>query len=237
MSDQDASVEPGTVPGSVDDVLAEVAHELTNPLTIARGFAEHLTGDGSLDDETVKALEAIDRNIRLALQLLATYREGTRPGDDPITLDLAWVTVAELVDATVEDVRPISAQRTVDVEHADRQVQVLVDATRIRQALFNLTANAVKHTPTDVAIHVRTWVDDGAVTVEIADDGHGVAPEVADRIFEPRMRASATSAGLGLGLYVARRIAEAHGGSLELVPAEHPGAVFHLTLPVGDDRG
>lgn len=232
MPELDVSIDPR----SVDDVLAEVAHELTNPLTIARGFAEHLTGDDRLDADVIQALQAIDRNIRLALQFLATYREGTRPGDDPITLDLAWTTVAELVDATVDDLTSISGRRTVGVEHADAEVEVLVDLSRTRQALFNLTSNAVKHTPPDAAIHVRTWTDDGTVTIEIADEGHGVTADVADRIFEPRVRGSDTSEGLGLGLYVARRIAEAHGGTLELVPAEHRGAIFRLRLPLGPER-
>lgn len=232
MSDQHGSA----APGSVDDVLAEVAHELTNPLTIARGFAGQLTGDERLDEETVRALHAIDRNIRLALQFLANYREGTRPGDDPITLDLAWVKVADLMDDTVADLTSVNDLRTIDVQHADPQVEVLVDEACIRQALFNLTSNAVKHTPPDAAIHMRTWTDDGTVTVEIADEGHGVVPEVAGRIFQARVRGSDAPGGLGLGLYVARRIAEAHGGTLELVPAERAGAIFHLTLPTGSDR-
>lgn len=219
-----------------DDLLAEVAHELTNPLVIAKGFAATLLDHPDLGADGRQAAAAIDRNVRIALQLLTNYRDAARPGDDPITLELEWVEVTDLARRTVADLSPITDTHVIDVEHGDGEVRVLADEGRLRQALFNLLSNAVKHTPQESAIHVRAWRDAGTATIEVADEGEGVAPDVADRIFEPRMRGGGAPEGLGLGLYVAKRIARAHGGDLQLVPAEDHGAIFHLTLPLDADE-
>lgn len=231
------SDEPSTEDrGPSDDLLAEVAHELTNPLAIAQGFAATLLDHPELGEEGRQAAAAVDRNVRIALQLLNNYREAARPGDDPITLELEWVQVADLARWTVADLSSITNAHEIDVEPPDTEIRVLADEGRLRQALFNLLSNAVKHTPPEAAIHVRTWQNERSVTIEVADEGDGVAPAVADRIFEPRFQGEDAPEGLGLGLYVAKRIAEAHGGDLELVPAENRGATFHLTLPVDEDR-
>lgn len=222
--------------GPSDDLLAEVAHELTNPLAIAQGFAASLLDHPELGEEGRQAAAAIDRNVRIALQLLNNYREAARPGDEPITLELEWVAVTDLACRTVADLSSITDTHEIDVEHPDTEIRVLADGGRLRQALFNLLSNAVKHTPPESAIHVRTWQEEGSVTIEVADEGDGVAPAVADRIFQPRVQGEDAPEGLGLGLYVAKRIAQAHGGDLQLVPAEGRGATFHLTLPAHADR-
>lgn len=222
--------------GPSDDLLAEVAHELTNPLAIAQGFAASLVDHPGLGEDGRQAITAIDRNVRIALQLLNNYREAARPGDDPITLDLGWVEVTDLAHRTVADLSSITDTHEIEVEPPDTEIRVLADEGRLRQALFNLLSNAVKHTPPGSAIHVRTRRGAGSVTIEVADQGEGVAPAVADRIFEPRIQGEDAPEGLGLGLYVARRIAEAHGGDLELAPADDGGATFRLTLPVDEDE-
>lgn len=218
--------------GPGDDLLAEVAHELTNPLSIAHGFARSLLDADDLDGDGRQAVQAIDRNLKIAMHLLNTYRDATR-GDGPITLDLAWVPVAGLVDSTVEDLDALLDGHDVDVHHQDAELEVLADESRLRQALFNLLSNAVKHTPPGTVVHVRTWSDGDKVTVEVADEGHGVVPEHAETIFDPRSRGETDSDGLGLGLHVARNIADAHSGDLRLVPADDTGAVFRLTLSSG----
>lgn len=230
MPDHDAP------PSPPHDLLAEVAHELANPLVIAQGFALNLLRDDDLDAEARQSAEAIHRNVRVALQLLTNYRAAARPGDEPLTLELEWVDVAELVQGTVADLATLSDTHPISVEPPPEPIRILADADRLRQALFNLVSNGVKHTPPGSAIRLRMWLDDDEpddriVTIEVADDGEGVAPMVADQIFEPRTRGGGASEGLGLGLFVARRIAEAHGGTLELVPVNERGAVFHLTLP------
>lgn len=215
--------------------MAEIAHELANPLAIAQGFAQQLAdGDGLDRDERQRAAEAVHRNIRIAMHLLATYRQAARPLDDPITLDLAWVDVSDLVEETVADLCRLLADRTLNVHHDDPEMTMLADRSRIQQALFNLLSNAVKHTDPGTAIHVHTWRDGDRAVVEIADEGRGVAPDMVDRVFDARARGNVDADGLGLGLWIARKIADAHGGSLQLVPAEQRGAVFQLRLPVGN---
>lgn len=228
-------MDDGGSPRSDDDLLAEVAHELANPMAIAQGFARNLLEADDLAADDRDAVRAIDRNLKIAMHLLDTYRDATR-GDDPITLDLVWVPVSRLVDDTVDDLGSLLGDHDVDVHHQDTELQILADNARLRQALFNLLSNAVKHTPHDAAIHVRTWPDEDEVIVEIADEGDGVAPEHLGSIFEPRVRGDTDADGLGLGLPVARKIAHAHGGDLRIVPAEGSGAVFHLNLPIQDSH-
>lgn len=219
-----------------DDPLAQVTRALSRPLTIARGFTRDLV-DLVEEPDRRGAVRAIARNLTIALHLLETYRAATR-GDDPITLETARLSVAELVDGTVDDLDTLLDDHAVDVRHDDARLEVVADGARLRQTLFNLLSNAVAHTPPGTAIHVRTWERGGDVTIEVADEGEGVAREDAEAIFEPRRRGDTDAAGLGLGLHVARTIADAHGGRLELVPGEDVGAVFRLTLPgAGTDAG
>lgn len=130
-----------------------------------------LDTDG-LDGYGRQAVQAIDRNLKIAMHLLNTYRDATR-SDGPITLDLAWVPVARLVDNTVEDLNALLHDHDVNVHHQDAELEVLADESRLRQALFNLLSNAVKHTPPGTVVHVRTWSDGDEVSVEIADEATG----------------------------------------------------------------
>jgi two-component system, OmpR family, sensor kinase len=109
-----------------------------------------------------------------------------------------------------------------------------VDPDRIRQALENLLANAVKHSPAGgaVSLQVATLARGGdqAAVITVADEGPGIPPELLPRLFE-RFAAGPGSTGLGLGLYLASRIAAAHGGTLTVDSAPGHGARFALSLP------
>src|SRR5204863_2307171 len=108
------------------------------------------------------------------------------------------------------------------------------DGSRLRQVLANLLDNAVKYSPEGELVEVRATAVNGRVVVDVTDRGSGIAPADQRLVFEKFGRVSGTSAkpGTGLGLYIARAIAEAHGGQLELTSAPGLGATFTLTLPV-----
>jgi signal transduction histidine kinase len=108
------------------------------------------------------------------------------------------------------------------------------DGVRLRQVLANLIGNAVKYSPEGELVEVRATAVNGRVVIDVTDHGNGIAPADQRLVFEKFGRVSGTSAkpGTGLGLYIARAIAEAHGGQLEVTSAPGLGATFTLTLPV-----
>ena len=111
---------------------------------------------------------------------------------------------------------------------------VRADRERLRQVLTNLVDNAVKYSPAGAGVDVHAFAEDGRIRVEVRDRGPGVAPEHQALIFEKFGRVAGEHAkpGTGLGLFIARSIAQAHGGSLEVSSAPKTGATFALVLPV-----
>ena len=108
------------------------------------------------------------------------------------------------------------------------------DRERLRQVITNLIDNAVKYSPAGAEVEIDTYADNGRITLEVRDRGPGVAPEHQSLIFEKFGRVSGEHAkpGTGLGLFIARSIAQAHGGTLEMHSTPSEGATFTLALPV-----
>ncbi len=117
---------------------------------------------------------------------------------------------------------------------APPEVNVVADPARIRQAVENLLANAVQHAPTGTPVSVGITREESAsqpkAVVTISDQGPGIDPVLLPRLFE-RFARSSSSTGLGIGLFLARRIAEAHGGAIEVTSRLRRGTQFRLVLP------
>jgi two-component system OmpR family sensor kinase len=217
--------------------LADASHELSTPLTSIRGYAE-LFRHGARDRpaDLALAMERIEREAgRMGglvddLLLLAALDEGRPLRREPV--DLAAI-AADLVD----DARVLAPDRPVeqDLEGAG-PVWVLGDEDRLRQAAANLTANARRHTPAGTPIRVRTRADGDAGVLEVADEGPGLEPEQAARVFDRFWRAdpsrSRANGGNGLGLAIVAAIAAAHGGRAVVRSTPGAGATFQIELPL-----
>jgi signal transduction histidine kinase len=133
-------------------------------------------------------------------------------------------------------VKPLADQKRLRVSIAKRVEAPLIEAdpSRLRQILFNLLANAIKFTPDEGNISVEVEAADGGVTVSVVDDGPGLAPGEAARIFEPfeRGRASRTVEGAGLGLTLARHLVELQGGRIWVASRRGRGSKFSFTIPL-----
>ena len=207
---------------------AEIAHELRTPLTGMRMEAELALRDHQDDEDRREALERVlagtERMATVIDTLLATAHghRGAPGACDPAG------PVAEVAGT----VRAAAGAHgiLVEVEAEPGAATALSDPDVLAQAIHPLLENAVRHAATRVTVRVEPG--DGAVVVAVQDDGPGVAPGDADRIFDA---GTSGAGGAGLGLPLARRLARASGGDVRLVPSE-TGARFELRVPGGATR-
>ncbi len=209
--------------------LAWTAHELRTPILGVKAALETVVGRSpSRDDELLRL------SLR-ELEQLAADTEGI----------LGWavggselspreVDVAQLVEDAVTTYQLLHGTRgTIEVE-AQPPVMAVADPTHLRAAVVNLVRNAVLYSDPDGAVTVRVEREETAVRVSVSDQGPGVPLAEREIIFEPFVRGGAGSrptGGSGLGLFITRRVVEAHGGHV-WVDSDEVGATFHLSLPV-----
>jgi signal transduction histidine kinase len=217
---------------------ADVSHELRTPLTTIRGNVDLLRRGGADDPvERTIALDAIEvevnRMSRLVADLLlaAQADAGMKLERQPVELDTLLLQVYRQAQ-TMAAVGSAGGERvSVRLGHEDQAV-VMGDPDRLRQLLLNLVDNALKYTPRDGTVTLSLHRRNGWVRVTVRDTGVGIAPDVTPHIFERFYRAPQLGhKGVGLGLAIARWIAEAHDGRLEVESVVGHGSTFSLWLP------
>jgi signal transduction histidine kinase len=210
-------------------VAAGVAHEIRNPIAAARLQGENaLAGDDARRREAIgDMLSQIDRLDLLVGELLAmTQRVEPRP---------ASVEIKEFLAKLILRHRDVAAAKNCRIVANAAPQHAAFDPVVVGRILDNLLANAVRHAPDGGTVMVESRMEGGLLTFVVSDDGAGVNPELADRLFEPFVTSRAD--GTGLGLAIARELADAHGGRLVL---QRPGgmrvgegAAFAFELPQG----
>jgi signal transduction histidine kinase len=132
---------------------------------------------------------------------------------------------------------PFGGER-IRLEAAEEIPPALADSNRLERVLVNLLTNALKYSAPASEVVVRVGADGGQVVLEIEDRGQGIAPEDLPHLFERYFRALGSSRleGMGLGLYTARMLVEAHGGTIGVTSVSGQGSVFRVRLPVGPPR-
>jgi signal transduction histidine kinase len=214
---------------AAEELITILAHDVRNFLTPLRvridlmGRRARRDGYERYVHDADELLRTVDRLDRLVHELLDTARleQGL------FTLSVRPVDLVELLRGTVADFAPGAVQMRAQQE----ELVVCADPVRLRQAIENLLSNALKVQPEEdaVVVHVDTCESWARVTVE--DRGPGIPPEVLPRLFQ-RFGSGPGSVGLGLGLYLARGIAEAHAGSLDVDSRSTRGTRFTLRLPL-----
>jgi signal transduction histidine kinase len=213
-------------------LLADVSHELRTPLSVIQGNVEGIL-DGLYPADRAH-LEPILEEIGLLERLVDDLRTlslaetgGLRLHREPVDLhDL----LTEVV--TAFEARAQAAGLTIRLEAAAVLPTVELDASRMRQVLGNLLANALRFTRRGGRIVVAATSDPRATTVEVRDSGTGIATEQLPHVFD-RFYRSADSTGSGLGLPIARSLVEAHGGSIEALTPPEGGTIIRIVLPKG----
>jgi signal transduction histidine kinase/CheY-like chemotaxis protein len=221
-----------------DEFLAMVSHELRNPLSAILGWARTLRGVTD-PSRVAKGLAVIERNASAQANLINDILDVSRIVSGKLLLEPRRVRVASVVDSAVESIRPALLAKGIhfalDIEDAD--IQLVADADRLQQIVWNLLSNAAKFTPEGGAVRVNVQQTDSQVCIRVCDTGKGITAEFLPFVFDRFRQADPSTtkrhAGLGLGLAVVRHLVELHGGRVEATSAgDGRGATFEVLLPV-----
>ncbi len=215
-----------------DLFFAMMNHELRNALTGVYGWAERLLRLKSETDLRQAALEVYESSER-TIHLLNNFLDMTRLDAGKVRPVVREFDVGHHVDRVLAGLRPQADARGIEVELlCDGRPSLRSDPVRFEQIVVNLVSNAIRHGPANRPVEVRVQRVDGEVRVSVRDHGEGIAPELRGRIFEPFERLTQDAAGgSGLGLPVARRLADLLGGRLVLDSTPGEGVTFVLALP------
>jgi signal transduction histidine kinase len=217
--------------------IANASHELRTPLAIMRADLEVARGDPDDVPELLRSvdgtIEEVDRMSGIVADMLMLSRIDARVERlEPRDVDLS-----RLLDATIQKLRSYAERQGVRLERggAPGDVPARVDPDRLQRALFNLLKNAVEHTPRETCVTASLATDGERARFLVADRGPGIDPAFREQVFERFHRGSGGhpgESGSGLGLPIARWIAEAHGGSLELTDGPGGGTTATLIIPL-----
>ena len=227
-------------------LLADVSHELMTPLSAIRGYVETLSmPEVTLDDETRgRYLDVAKEETYKLERIIGDLLDLARLEGGGDTLEFDAVLVDDLFRRVSDRHRPILADRGVTLNTTAAAGTPLIwgDADRLEQALQNVAANAIRHTPEGGTVTLRAQRSDDYVQITVSDMGPGIDPEHLPHIFDRFYKADASRAGTpirsgsGLGLSIVRAIVHRHGGEISAANQPGGGAVFTLLLPAATRR-
>ncbi|MDC5697933.1 DUF4173 domain-containing protein [Intrasporangium calvum] len=215
-------------------LIAMVSHELRTPLTAQRALLENLV-DGVVSPDDAALRTALRQSERLS-DLVADLLDLSRVDGGLRSLSIQPVDVAAIIAQGVAEARAAGGdQREIAFDASiDEPLPVEADPDRLAQVVANLLDNAVRHSPVGGTVRVRAArLGEDRWTLEVGDDGPGIDPEHADRVFDRFGSWQESGGGTGLGLAIASWVCELHGGSITVVPpqGETRGAHVRATLP------
>src|SRR5439155_26267997 len=216
------------------EFLSRMSHELRTPLNAILGFGQ-LLDLGTLDEEQRESVEQILKGGRHLLDLINGVLDIARIETGRIPLSVEPVAADEVASEVVDLIRPLAAERGVEVRFEDLDVEwIMADRQRVKQVLLNLLSNGVKYNRAGGTVVLRGRRAPGdRVAIEVSDNGPGIAPADVARLFVPFERLGAESTGIegtGLGLALSKRLAEAMGGTLEVESVAGQGCTFSLVV-------
>ncbi|HSU41752.1 MAG TPA: ATP-binding protein, partial [Polyangiaceae bacterium] len=219
-----------------DEFLSVASHELRTPLAVVELQLDALEAQlSSREPSLARTLSRARRGTSQLTRLVDSLLEATRIATDSFTLFRETFELSRALGACLDTLRkPAELAGCELTTSLEGPLVGNWDRRRLEQLVTNLVWNAFTYAP-GAPVHVGATCDGGAVVIEVSDHGPGIAKADAERIFDRFERACATSefSGLGLGLYVVREIADAHGGSVSVDTAPGRGARFMVRLPTG----
>ena len=222
-----------------NEFLAMLAHELRNPLAPIRNALQFLAAAGANGETFAQVQGILDRQLRQMVRLVDDLLDVSRISRGKIELRLERVSVADAVEEALETCRPIieEAKHELTVKLPPQPLSILGDSTRLAQVLSNLLNNSAKYTPDAGHIWLTVESDEERVAIRVRDNGVGIPAEMLPTVFEMFTQADRSlhraQGGLGIGLTLARRLVEMHGGTIAAHSAGMGlGSEFVVTLPL-----
>lgn len=217
--------------------IGKVSHELRTPLTVIKGYVYTLQR-AEVDSAKAAKLQVIDGECERLSYMIESLLELSRVRSGHVRVCDTSFPLRGCVEEVAERLRAVAAHRDVGIrvtwDCAD--VDVAGDENRLRQVFANLIGNAIKYAPPGTDVVVAAEAKDGSVAVCVEDRGRGIAESDLPFIFDEFFQAPERSEpGAGLGLAIARELAVAHGGRIDVESVVGRGTRFVVTLPVTDE--
>jgi signal transduction histidine kinase/uncharacterized tellurite resistance protein B-like protein len=222
------------------EFLANMSHELRTPLNAIIGFSEVLADRmfGEVNEKQAEYLQDILSSGRHLLSLINDILDLSKVEAGKLELELGRFHLPTALDNAIALVRERATRHAITLTQTvdERVADVVADERKIKQILLNLLSNAVKFTPREGRVGVTATVSDGVATIAVSDTGVGIAPDDQAAVFEEFRQVGRDSArkeeGTGLGLTLAKKFVELHGGRIWVQSQVGQGSTFAFTLPV-----
>jgi two-component system CheB/CheR fusion protein len=220
-----------------DEFLANLSHELRNPLTPILAWSQMLRSGKLKEAETNRALEVIERSARAQAQLIEDLLDISRITNGKLKLTTRSIDLRLVVQAALEGVQLSASAKHIEIVSHLSSVTVLADIDRLQQVLWNILSNAIKFTPAGGRVEIVIQAIEDYAEIRVTDTGKGIAPELLPHIFD-RFRqgdSSTTKAdqGLGLGLAIVYHLVQLHGGTVQAdSPGQGQGTTITVRLPL-----
>ena len=225
---------------TMGQMASTLAHELNQPLTAVTNYLRglrRLLQLGRIDPTS--AVDVIDKAVEQAAragQVIRRLREFVAKGESDRRIENLNQVVEEAVGLAMVGSRQQRVRISVDLD--PRSPPVFIDKVQIQQVVLNLVRNAVEAVEEsdtrEVTVSTRSTIGRRSVEMRVIDTGVGLAPDIAERLFEPFL--TSKKSGMGLGLSICREIVEAHGGRVSVLANVPAGTVFSVTLPTGHEE-
>jgi two-component system CheB/CheR fusion protein len=220
-----------------DEFLANLSHELRNPLTPILAWAQILRSGKLKEAAVTHALEVIDRSARAQSQLIEDILDISRITSGKLSIDTNLIDLPLVVQAALDGVQLSAEAKSIQIVSELSSATVLGDAARLQQVVWNLLSNAIKFTPAGGRVEITLSAIENRAQLEISDTGKGIRaeflPYIFDRFHQGDASTTKANQGLGLGLSIVRHLVELHGGTVQAdSPGEGQGTTMTLRLPL-----
>ncbi|MEG4407577.1 chemotaxis protein CheB [Microcoleus sp. MON2_D5] len=220
-----------------DEFLANLSHELRNPLTPILGWAQILRSGVLKEAAANRALEVIERSARTQSQLIEDLLDIARITSGKLALNTNLMDLVLVVQAALDGVQLSADAKNIQLVSQLSSATVLGDADRLQQVVWNLLSNAIKFTPAGGGVEVTLSAIENQAQLQISDTGKGIRadflPYIFDRFHQVDSSSNKRNQGLGLGLSIVCHLVELHGGTVEAdSPGEGQGSTMTLKLPL-----
>ncbi|MBS1856355.1 MAG: CHASE2 domain-containing protein [Acidobacteria bacterium] len=214
-----------------------IAHEIKTPLTAIQGSSEVISDQLVPEEQRVRMAGLIHKESRRLTEIIHTFLDVERMASGRLEIRKQPVALQSLCEEVLERARLYSARKRIQITADVPPLEVAADPDLLSFAVYNLLTNAVKYSPKQTTVSLSAAEDSGNVSIAVADQGQGIAPEEQKRIFEKFYRVKrdreGTTEGTGIGLALVKEIVTQHGGRVEVQSREGAGARFTIVLPKG----